>query len=58
MGVSSYKMFMTYDHRVSDSFIANVMEVVAKNGGIVQLHAENGDVIDCLLYTSPSPRDS
>ena len=25
MGVSSYKMFMTYDHRVSDSFIANVM---------------------------------
>ena len=30
MGVTSYKMFMTYDHRVSDSFIANVMEIVGK----------------------------
>jgi len=54
MGVSSYKMFMTYDHRVSDSFIANVMEVVAKNGGIVQLHAENGDVIEHLMNKSIS----
>ena len=54
MGVSSYKMFMTYDHRVSDSFIANVMEIVGKNGGIVQLHAENGDVIEHLMNKSIS----
>ena len=49
MGVTSYKMFMTYDHRVSDSFIAKVMEIVSDNGGIVQLHAENGDVIEHLM---------
>ena len=54
MGVTSYKMFMTYDHRVSDSFIANVMEIVGKNGGIVQLHAENGDVIEHLMNKSIS----
>ena len=35
MGVTSYKMFMTYDHRVSDSFIAKVMEIVGANGGVV-----------------------
>ena len=52
MGVTSYKMFMTYDHRVSDSFIANVMDIVGKNGGIVQLHAENGDVIEYLMNKS------
>ena len=49
MGVTSFKMFMTYDHRVSDSFIARVMDVVSSNGGIVQLHAENGDVIEHLM---------
>ena len=49
MGVTSYKMFMTYDHRVSDSFIAKVMEIVGANGGVVQLHAENGDVIEHLM---------
>jgi dihydropyrimidinase len=49
MGVASFKMFMTYDHRVSDSFIAKVMEIVGANGGIVQLHAENGDVIEHLM---------
>ena len=49
MGVKSFKMFMTYDHRVSDSFIARVMDVVGANGGVVQLHAENGDVIEYLM---------
>ncbi|MDP6452996.1 MAG: amidohydrolase family protein, partial [SAR202 cluster bacterium] len=49
MGVTSFKMFMTYDHRVSDSFIASVMDIVGANGGIVQLHAENGDVIEHLM---------
>ena len=50
MGVTSFKMFMTYDHRVSDSFIARVMDIVGANGGIVQLHAENGDVIEHLMH--------
>ena len=49
MGVTSFKMFMTYDHRVSDAFIAKVMDIVGANGGIVQLHAENGDVIEYLM---------
>ena len=52
MGVSSFKMFMTYKkagtRMCSDAYIARVMEVVAAHGGIVQLHCENGDVIDYL----------
>jgi len=48
MGVSSYKMFMTYDFRSPDSWIAKVMEVVGANDGMVQLHAENGEVIEYL----------
>ena len=49
MGVTSFKMFMTYDHRVTDSFIARVMDIVGANDGVVQLHAENGDVIEYLM---------
>ena len=48
-GVTSFKMFMTYDARSPDSLIAKVMEVVGANGGLVQLHAENGDVIEYLM---------
>jgi dihydropyrimidinase len=52
MGVSSYKMFMTYkkrkDRMCSDSFICQAMEMIAAGGGITQLHCENGDVIDYL----------
>jgi dihydropyrimidinase len=52
MGVSSYKMFMTYkkrkDRMCSDSFICQAMEMIAAGGGITQLHCENGDVIDFL----------
>jgi dihydropyrimidinase len=49
MGVTSFKMFMTYDFRVPDSLIARAMEIVGANGGLVQLHAENGDVIEYLM---------
>jgi dihydropyrimidinase len=52
MGVSSYKMFMTYkkrkDRMCSDSFICQAMELIAAGGGITQLHCESGDVIDYL----------
>ena len=47
-GVVSFKMFMTYHFRSPDSWIAKVMEVVGGHGGMVQLHAENGDVIEYL----------
>ena len=58
LGVTSFKLFMTYKKRpnrmCSDEFIAKAMERIAAHGGLCQLHCENGD---CLLYTSPSPRD-
>jgi dihydropyrimidinase len=49
MGVTSYKMFMTYDNRSPDSLIARVMEIVGPGGGVMQLHCENGDVIEHLM---------
>ena len=53
MGVTSFKMFMTYKkapyRMCPDSYIAKVMEIVAAHGGLVQLHCENGDVIDYLM---------
>ena len=52
MGVTSFKMFMTYKkagtRMCSDDYIAKAMEIVAAHGGILQLHCENGDVIDHL----------
>ena len=52
MGVTSFKMFMTYKKRgnrmCSDEHIMNAMEVTAARGGILQMHAENGDLIDHL----------
>ncbi|MBI1733954.1 MAG: amidohydrolase family protein [Candidatus Rokubacteria bacterium] len=52
MGVTSFKLFMTYKKRpprmCPDDFICRAMEVIAKAGGITQLHCENGDVLDYL----------
>jgi dihydropyrimidinase len=51
MGVTSFKMFMTYKKRgrqCPDDFILQVMELVAAHGAFVQLHCENGEVIDYL----------
>ncbi len=51
LGVTSFKMFMTYKKRgrmCSDAFLLAAMEAVAAQGGLVQLHCENGDVIDHL----------
>lgn len=52
MGVTSYKVFMTYKKQItrmcSDPYIARAMEIVAAHGGIVQVHCENGDIIDYL----------
>lgn len=51
-GVTSFKMFMAYKKRLnrmcSDSHILKVMETVGAHGGVVQLHAENGELIDYL----------
>ena len=52
MGVTSYKMFMTYKARkyrmCSDDFICQAMDIIARHGGITQLHCENGDILDYL----------
>ena len=52
MGVKSFKMFMTYKKRpgrmCDDYYIVKAMELVAKGGGVLQLHCENGNIIDFL----------
>jgi dihydropyrimidinase len=50
-GVSSYKLFMSYNDslRVSDEDLFRVMQVAAKTGACVMVHAENGDVIEVLI---------
>jgi dihydropyrimidinase len=51
-GVTSFKLFMTYKKRGNrmcpDDFICRVMAAVAAEGGVTQLHCENGDVIEYL----------
>ena len=51
MGVSAYKVFMTYKRgplMSPDGNIIHAMNVVAKAGGLLQLHCENGEVLDYL----------
>ena len=47
-GVNSFKCFMAYKHvlQVDDETIFKTLQVCAKHGGLVQVHAENGDVIE------------
>ncbi len=51
-GITSFKMFMTYKKRAnrmcSDEHILQAMEIVAAHGGVLQMHAENGDIINYL----------
>jgi dihydropyrimidinase len=52
MGITSFKMFMTYKKRrnrmCSDEHLLQAMEVIAGNGAMLQIHAENGDIIEYL----------
>ncbi len=53
MGVKSFKAFMSYKSRrpgvmADDEFILRSMELIAAGDGVMQLHCENGDVIDYL----------
>jgi dihydropyrimidinase len=47
-GVNSFKVFMAYKHilQVDDETIFRVMQATKRFGGLVQVHAENGDVIE------------
>jgi dihydropyrimidinase len=50
-GITSYKLFMAYKGAlmVDDETLYRTMEVAAKTGALVMVHAENGDVIDVLV---------
>jgi len=52
LGVTSFKMFMTYKKRVnrmcSDAHILKAMEMITAHSGLLQVHAENGELIDYL----------
>ena len=50
-GVTSYKLFMAYNDslRISDEGLFKVMQVAAKTGACVMVHAENGDAIEVLM---------
>ena len=51
-GFKSFKMFMTYKKRpgrmCDDDYICEAMELVARAGGVLQLHCESGNIIEYL----------
>src|SRR6266516_185851 len=50
-GITSYKLFMAYKGAlmVDDETLFRVMQVAAKTGALVMVHAENGDAIHVLV---------
>jgi dihydropyrimidinase len=50
-GISSFKTFMAYKGAlmVDDRSLVGLFHEVAKHGGIVTTHAENGDLVDTLM---------
>jgi dihydropyrimidinase len=50
-GVTSYKLFMAYKGAimVDDETLFRTMQVAARTGALVMVHAENGDTIDVLV---------
>jgi len=50
MGISTLKVFTAYNGRLrlSDAKIFQALRIARKNGMLVMLHAENGDVIEVL----------
>ncbi|QIN80051.1 dihydropyrimidinase [Rubrobacter marinus] len=50
-GVTSYKLFMAYKGAimVEDETLFKTMQVAARTGALVMVHAENGDAIDILV---------
>lgn len=50
-GISSFKTFMAYKGAlmIDDGQMVGLMKVVKENGGLVTVHATNGDMIDHLI---------
>jgi dihydropyrimidinase len=44
-GTPSFKIFLFYDFRVDDYTMIRLLEETKKHGGLVQVHAENFDII-------------
>ncbi len=57
-GVSSFKLFMAYRDAlmVDDATIFKALSRVGKRGGLICMHAENGDVIDVLVRKALAER--
>ena len=51
LGITSYKLFMSYKGQimVDDETLFRTMQLAARTGALVMVHAENGDVIDVLI---------
>jgi dihydropyrimidinase len=50
-GITSFKTFMAYKGAlmIDDRMMINLMTEVKKQGGLVTVHAENGDIVDALV---------
>lgn len=50
-GITSFKTFMAYKGAlmIDDGQMVHLMKVVKKHGGLVTVHATNGDMIDALI---------
>ena len=50
-GITSYKLFMAYKGAVmvDDETLFKVMQTASETGGLVMVHAENGDAIDIIV---------
>ncbi len=50
-GITSFKTFMAYKGAlmIDDGQMVNLMKIVKKHGGLVTVHATNGDMIDALI---------
>jgi len=50
-GITSFKTFMAYKGAlmIDDGQMVQLMKVVKKNGGLVTVHATNGEMIDSLI---------
>ncbi|MEM7087371.1 MAG: dihydropyrimidinase [Bacteroidota bacterium] len=50
-GITSFKTFMAYKGAlmIDDGQMVQLMKVVKKHGGLVTVHATNGDMIDALI---------
>ena len=50
-GITSFKTFMAYKGAlmIDDGQMVNLMQTVKEHGGLVTVHATNGDMIDKLI---------